>query len=344
MKDSLERLKKEFTDAIKSLEGEAPAAAVKKLQEFKVKFSGKKSEFNSILKKLGSLPPEKRPELGALANKIKKNIESEINAKLKIFNSKLHESSIAEDRIDYTLPGRSAPQGGLHPLTKVEREIVNIFSSLGFEFVDGPELEDDFHNFEALNIPKNHPARDMQDTLYISDNLLLRSHTSNAQIRIMEKRTPPIRVISSGRVYRSDYDPTHSPMFTQLECLLVDRNVTFADLKGTRNFFVKKMFGRDVGVRLRSSYFPFTEPSAEVDIECIFCRGKGCNVCRGTGWLEILGCGMVNPEVYRKVGYNPDEVTGYALGMGLERIAMLKYGINDMRSLFINDVRLLGQF
>ena len=344
MKNALEGLKKEFNKAIKSLDELDPTGGLKKLSELKVRFTGRKSEFSAILKKLGSLPLAERPEAGQPANQIKKEIEEEISSRVTALKKKLTATGLSSEEIDVTLPGRPRSPGTLHPLTIVEREITETFKCLGFDVADGPELEDDFHNFEALNIPKVHPARDMQDTLYISEGLLLRSHTSNTQIREMERIKPPIRIICPGRVYRADYDATHTPMFTQVEGLLVDKKVSFADLRGTLDFFVKKMYGKSVNYRFRGSYFPFTEPSAEVDIQCIFCRGSGCGVCKKTGWLEILGCGMVNPEVFKAVKYKADEFTGYAFGMGVERIAMLKFGISDIRSLFENDGRLLKQF
>ena len=246
--------------------------------------------------------------------------------------------------IDVTLPGRRLPQGRLHPLTRINREVCDIFLHLGFETVEGPEVELDYYNFEALNIPADHPARDMQDTFYFNDKVLLRTHTSPMQIRVMEKRQPPVRVIAPGRVYRRDSDLTHTPMFHQVEGLLVDKGVTFADLKGVLTAFVHQMFGEEVGVRFRPSYFPFTEPSAEVDIECVICRGAGCRVCQTTGWLEVLGSGMVHPAVFEAVGYDPEVYTGFAFGLGVERIAMLKYGVDDIRLFFENDLRFLRQF
>ena len=253
-------------------------------------------------------------------------------------------SKTATDRIDVSLPGRVPEKGSLHPITQITNRICNIFSQMGFDVVEGPEVETDYYNFEALNIPKNHPARDMQDTFYVSDNVVLRTHTSPTQPRVMEKQPPPVRIIAPGKVYRCDSDLTHTPMFHQVEGLLVDRHVSFADLKGTLTAFIHRMFDDQTTLRFRPSFFPFTEPSAEVDIRCVICRGKGCRVCSQTGWLEILGSGMVHPAVFENIGYDTSRYTGFAFGMGVERIAMLKYGIDDIRRYFDNDYRFLSQF
>lgn len=318
--------------------------AEKMLNELKITSLGKKSELTKLVKSIGTLSKEERPSAGAFLNKVKKEVSKLIEDTNNIILDKKREKAVTENIFDITLPGRRNEKGCLHPLIIAKNEIISIFSYLGFEVAEGPEIENDFHNFEALNIPKDHPARDMQDTLYINNDILLRSHTSNVQIRHMKKNDPPIRIICPGRVYRNDYDNTHSPMFHQVEGLVIDEKITFADLKGTLDFFLKKMFGKNVDIRFRSSFFPFTEPSAEVDIQCVFCKGKGCNVCKGTGWLEIMGCGTVNPEVFKFVEYDPEKYTGYAFGMGIERIAMLKYGVNDLRLFFENDIRFLKQF
>ncbi len=260
------------------------------------------------------------------------------------WQSSKREEALLRERIDVTLPGRGVRHGSLHPVTQVREEICRIFAGLGFSVVEGPEVELDYYNFEALNIPKDHPARDMQDTFYIEDNIVLRTHTSPVQVRIMEKTKPPVRILSPGRVYRRDSDISHTPMFHQIEGLLVDRGVTFGDLKGVLTAFLKQVFGEETALRFRPSFFPFTEPSAEVDIRCVMCSGRGCRVCGQSGWLEILGSGMVDPEVFKNVGYDPEEFTGFAFGLGLERIAMLKFGISDIRLFFENDMRFLEQF
>jgi phenylalanyl-tRNA synthetase alpha chain len=312
----------------------------KELERLRVEVLGRKGSIASLFKKLGEIPGQERPEAGRILN--------EVRARLEVAFKK------AEDRttsvspqvlaLDISLPGRLPYLGHLHPITRVSMEITAIFQRLGFDVVEGPDVELDYYNFEALNIPKDHPARDMQDTFYISDNVVLRTHTSPIQVRVMEKQPPPVRIIAPGKAYRRDSDVTHTPMFHQVEWLVVDKEVSFGDLKGVLTIFVHQMFGRDVDLRFRPSFFPFTEPSAEVDIQCVMCGGEGCRVCSETGWLEILGSGMVDPEVFKMVGYDPEEVTGYAFGMGIERIAMLKYGINDLRLFFDNDLRFLQQF
>jgi phenylalanyl-tRNA synthetase alpha chain len=312
------------------------------LEGLRVKYLGRKGALTQVLRSLGQLAPEERRRVGQEANTLKQALEEVLAEALAALKEAARR--VSEKAIDVTLPGRRPALGRLHPLTRINQEVCDIFLHLGFETVEGPEVELDFYNFEALNIPPDHPARDMQDTFYFNDRVLLRTHTSPMQVRTMEKRRPPVRVIAPGRVYRRDSDLTHTPMFHQVEGLLVDKGVTFADLKGVLTAFVHEMFGPEVGVRFRPSYFPFTEPSAEVDIECVICRGEGCRVCKATGWLEVLGSGMVHPAVFEAVGYDPEEYTGFAFGLGIERIAMLKYGIDDIRLFFENDLRFLRQF
>jgi phenylalanyl-tRNA synthetase alpha chain len=314
------------------------------LQELRVRYLGKKGLLTAIMKGLGDVPATERPSLGQAANNVKDSIEEKLKTKLAIIRDEKKSEKLRKERIDVTLPGRRRPIGTKHPITLVTEEITEIFAGLGFQVAEGPEIELDYYNFEALNIPKDHPARDMQDSFYISENILLRTHTSPVQIRTMLKQAPPIRIIAPGTVYRCDSDATHSPMFHQIEGLLVDKGISFGDLKGILTIFVNQYFGKDTGVRLRPSFFPFTEPSAEVDIACVMCKGKGCRICKNTGWLEILGAGMVDPEVFRHVKYDSESNTGFAFGMGIERIAMLRYGIKDMRLLFENDIRFLNQF
>ncbi|HEY6873457.1 MAG TPA: phenylalanine--tRNA ligase subunit alpha [Geobacteraceae bacterium] len=338
MRKKVEALSEEFRYRL------IQAANEKALQELKVDFLGKKAEFTSLMKTLGGFSAEQRPVIGELINKYKVDFENSIAQELVKIREREKRERLAKERLDVTLPGRRRPIGTKHPITLVREEITEIFAGLGFQVAEGPEIELDYYNFEALNFPKDHPARDMQDTFFIDENLLLRTHTSPVQIRTMLKHAPPVRIIAPGTVYRCDSDATHSPMFHQIEGLMVDKGITFGDLKGILTIFVNQYFGRGTGVRLRPSFFPFTEPSAEVDIACVICKGKGCRVCKNTGWLEILGAGMVDPEVYRHVQYDPESISGFAFGMGIERIAMLKYGINDMRLLFENDLRFLAQF
>ena len=314
------------------------------IAEIRVKSLGRKGNLTQLLKRLGTLPETERREIGRKANEVKEELEAKIEEVLAAIREREKRLALEREQIDVTLPGRTLPTGRKHPITQTLDRIVEIFSHLGFEVVEGPEVELDYYNFEALNIPKGHPAREMQSTFFISEDVVLRTHTSPVQVRTMEKRQPPVRVICPGAVYRCDSDPTHSPMFHQVEGLLVDRGVTFADLKGVLTVFVHQMFGEGTRLRFRPSFFPFTEPSAEVDIECFLCGGKGCGVCSHTGWLEILGSGMVDPAVYAFVHYDPEEVTGFAFGMGIERISMLKYGITDIRLFFNNDLRFLRQF
>ncbi len=334
----IESVRKEF------LEGLEKVNSIEELEKLRVEFIGRKGKVTELLKSIPKLPPEERKEFGKACNVLKGEIESLIKERLSYFKELEKKEKLKKERIDVTLPGRRRPLGSLHVVTKTLKEIVNIFTSMGFSVAEGPEIETDFYNFEALNIPKGHPAREMQDTFYISEDVVLRTHTSPVQVRVMEKHQPPIQIVAPGKVYRKDADVTHTPMFHQVEGLMVDERVTFADLKGVLELFLKEMFGSDTKVRFRPSYFPFTEPSAEVDIGCVICGGKGCKVCKGTGWLEILGCGMVDPAVFKAVDINPDIYQGFAFGMGVERIAMLKYGIDDLRLFFENDLRFLRQF
>lgn len=314
------------------------------LEEFRIRFLGRKGQFSSIMKGLGKVSKEDKPLLGQMANSAKKEIESLYGDKEKALSTAYNASSPLDASIDLTLPGRKPETGKLHPVTQIMNEVCSIFEGLGFSVAEGPDVEHDHYNFEALNIPAHHPARDMHDTFYVSDSILLRTHTSPMQARIMETQQPPLRVIAPGKVYRCDSDITHTPMFHQVEGFLVDRGVSFADLKGVLTIFTQKMFDKDLELRFRPSFFPFTEPSAEVDIACVICNGKGCRVCKRTGWLEILGAGMIDPEVFKMVGYNPELYSGFAFGLGIERIAMLKYGIDDIRLYYENDLRFLSQF
>ena len=314
------------------------------LQQLKVKYLGKKGLVTEKLKTLSAITPEQRPAYGKTVNEIKQHIEQEITRLELLLKREDYKKSILTEAIDVTLPGKYTPFGREHPIHMVLSEITGIFSSMGFEVEEGPEVELDYYNFEALNIPKNHPARDMQDTFYISDDVVLRTHTSPVQIRVMEKRKPPLKIIAPGKVYRCDADISHTPMFHQVEGFMVDTDIAFSDLKGVLQLFIHSMFSAETPVRFRPSYFPFTEPSAEVDMGCIFCSGKGCRVCKQTGWLEILGAGMIHPRVFEYAGYSPDMYTGFAFGMGVERITMLKFGIDDIRLFFENDLRFLRQF
>lgn len=314
------------------------------LEDFRIRFLGRKGQFSTIMKALGTVPLEDKPRLGQMANSAKIEIEALYNDRQQILATGANGSSSQNNDIDLTLPGRRPQTGKLHPVTQIMNEVCSIFESLGFSVAEGPDIEHDHYNFEALNIPAHHPARDMHDTFYVSDSILLRTHTSPMQARIMETQQPPLRVIAPGKVYRCDSDITHTPMFHQVEGFLVDRDVSFADLKGVLTIFTQKMFDKDLELRFRPSFFPFTEPSAEVDIACVICGGSGCRVCKRTGWLEILGAGMIDPEVFKKVGYDPEVYSGFAFGLGIERIAMLKYGIDDIRLYYENDLRFLSQF
>ena len=327
-----------YSEAVEEIDAATTADSV---QSLNTKYLGRKGIITHYLRNISSLPAEQRPMAGKKANQVKQHIDALCRQALERIEA---DSASSVDEIDVSLPGRMTPPGSLHPITLVTNEICDIFTRMGFEVVEGPEVESDYYNFEALNIPRNHPARDMQDTFYVSDDIVLRTHTSPTQPRVMENQDPPVRMIAPGKVYRCDSDLTHTPMFHQVEGLLVDENVSFGDLKGTLTSFVHQMFDSETKLRFRPSYFPFTEPSAEVDILCVTCRGKGCRVCSQTGWLEILGSGMVHPAVFENVGYDTERFTGFAFGMGVERIAMLKYRIDDIRKYFENDIRFLTQF
>ena len=315
------------------------------LEDARVKYLGKKGELTSVLRGMGGLSPEMRPVIGQVSNEVREFIEKEVEEKKNLIAQRETARRREKEVIDVTMPGKRNTSGRLHPLTQVLTEIEDIFIGLGFEIAEGPEVELDYYNFEALNIPKNHPARDTQDTFYINDNIVLRTQTSPMQIRVMEKTKPPIRIIAPGRVYRSDaVDATHSPLFHQIEGLVIDKGVTMADLKGSLELFAKKLYGEDAVIRFRPHHFPFTEPSAEVDICCFSCGGKGCRLCKGEGWIEILGAGMVHPKVLETCGVDPKEYSGFAFGLGLERIVMRRFDINDMRLLYENDLRFLKQF
>ena len=315
------------------------------LENLRIKYLGKKGELTSILKQMGSLSAEERPKIGQLANEVRTFIEADLVKRAAELKEEEMLKRLEKEKIDVTLPGVRRELGAKHPLSIELDAIKEIFVGMGFDIVEGPEVEYDYYNFEALNIPKDHPARDTQDTFYINDNILLRTQTSPVQVRVMEKQKPPIRIISPGRVYRSDaVDATHSPLFHQIEGLVVDKGITFADLKGTLETFVKRMYGEDSVVRFRPHHFPFTEPSAEVDVQCFNCHGEGCRLCKGEGWIEILGCGMVHPKVLSNCRIDPEVYSGFALGMGLERVVMRKYNIDDLRLFYENDVRFLKQF
>lgn len=339
MKEQLEAIRQK---ALNELEN---AASIQDIEAVRIKFLGKKGELTGILKQMGKLSAEERPVVGHLANVIRSEIEAKIEEDSKAIAQKLQAEKLKAEKIDVTLPGKAKVLGSRHPLTVVLDDIKDIFIGMGFDIVDGPEVEKDYYNFEALNIPKDHPARDTQDTFYINENIVLRTQTSPVQVRVMEKQQPPIRIISPGRVFRSDaVDATHSPIFHQIEGLVVDKGVSFADLKGTLEIFIKQLYGEDSVVRFRPHHFPFTEPSAEVDVQCFNCHGAGCPLCKGEGWIEILGCGMVHPKVLETCNIDPEVYSGFAFGLGLERIAMRRYNINDLRLFFENDVRFLKQF
>ena len=336
---SLENIKAEAVVAIEA------ASDIAALEELRVSYLGKKGALTGLLKNLGQLSAEERPKAGAEINAVKEQLNEQLNARKASLQGAALAAQLAEEAIDVTLPGRRAETGSLHPITRTIQRMETFFSSMGFEVVEGPEIEDNYHNFEALNIPAHHPARAMHDTFYVDDTHVLRTHTSGVQVRTMEAQQPPIRVICPGRVYRCDSDLTHSPMFHQVEGLLIDETSNFGHLKGLLEDFLQAFFERDdLSVRLRPSYFPFTEPSAEVDIQCVKCSGAGCRVCSHTGWIEVLGCGMVNPKVLEMSGIDPDKYRGFAFGMGVERLSMLRYGIGDLRLNFDNDLRFLAQF
>ncbi|MGN1097568.1 MAG: phenylalanine--tRNA ligase subunit alpha [Clostridia bacterium] len=339
MKEQLEKIRQAAAEALEAADsGEA-------LEAVRVKFLGKKGELTAVLRGMGGLSPEERPAIGQLANEVRAFVEGEIEKKRAVLSQKAREDKLKSEVIDVTMPGRRRGEGRLHPLTKVLDEVTDIFTGMGFSVAEGPDIELDYYNFEALNIPADHPARDTQDTFYINDEILLRTQTSPVQVRVMEKTKRPIRIISPGRVFRSDaVDATHSPVFHQIEGLVVDKGVTMADLKGTLEAFVKGLYGEDAKIRLRPHHFPFTEPSAEVDVSCFVCGGKGCGVCKGEGWIEILGAGMVHPKVLAGCGIDPEVYSGFAFGLGLERIVMRRYNIDDLRLFFENDMRFLKQF
>jgi phenylalanyl-tRNA synthetase alpha chain len=339
MKDQLENIKQE---ALKQIEA---SDALEKLNDIKVAYLGKKGELTSVLKSMKDVAPEDRPKVGQMVNDARAVIEGKLEAAMSALQKKAREEQLKKEVIDVTLPGKRNKVGHTHPNTIALEEVERIFVGMGYEVIEGPEVEYDSYNFEKLNIPKNHPARDEQDTFYISDNIVLRSQTSPVQVRTMEKGKLPIRMLAPGRVFRSDeVDATHSPSFHQIEGLVIDKNITFADLKGTLAEFARELFGEETKVKFRPHHFPFTEPSAEMDVTCFKCGGKGCRFCKGSGWIEILGCGMVHPNVLTMSGIDPNEYSGFAFGVGLERIALLKYEIDDMRLLYENDIRFLKQF
>ncbi len=338
MREQLLALKEEVSKALGSVTTE------QEVDQLRTRYLGRKGSLTQILRRMKDVPEEERPVLGNLANQIKQEVAGLLDGRRAQIRDEERQRKVREERIDISLPGRRPLRGAYHPLTLVTREIIAVFQGMGFEVVEGPEIDLDFYNFEALNFPRDHPARDMQDTFYVAEDVVLRTHTSNVQIHTMKARTPPFRVLAPGTVYRCDSDTTHSPMFHQVEGFLVDRDVSFAQLKGVLAVFCQALFSPDVPLRFRPSFFPFTEPSAEVDIGCFLCRGAGCRVCSQTGWLEILGAGMIHPEVFKSVGYHRDAYTGFAFGVGIERIAMLKYGIDDIRLFFENDQRFLRQF
>lgn len=338
MTGELETLRRQAEGELRKAETEA------ELQVLRTRYLGRKGLITGLLRNIAHVPPADRALFGKECNELKDELSARIDQMLEDIAVSEKKKALSSERIDVTLPGRGIRYGRLHPVAQVREEICKIFAGLGFSIVEGPEVELDYYNFEALNIPKDHPARDMQDTFYVDENTVLRTHTSPVQVRTMEKRRPPIRILSPGRVYRRDSDVSHTPMFHQIEGLLVDEGITFGDLKGVLTVFLKQMFGEETALRFRPSFFPFTEPSAEVDIRCVICGGRGCRVCKQSGWLEILGSGMVDPEVFKNVGYDTEKLTGFAFGLGLERIAMLKFGISDIRLFFENDLRFLNQF
>ncbi len=339
MKENLNKIKSAAEEALKTAE------TLDALEELRVRFLGKKGELTAVMKGMGGLSAEERPIIGQLANEVRDFIGNALDEKKSVLLSKEAEKKILAETIDVTIPGKRPAKGKTHPLTTVLNDLNDIFIGMGFTIAEGPEVELDYYNFEALNIPKDHPARDTQDTFYINDNVVLRTQTSPVQVRVMENQKPPIRIISPGRVYRSDaVDATHSPVFHQVEGLVIDKGITMADLKGTLEVFARKLYGENTRLRFRPHHFPFTEPSAEVDISCFNCGGEGCNICKGEGWIEILGCGMVHPKVLKNCGIDPEVYSGFAFGIGLERVTMFRYDIKDLRMYFENDVRFLGQF
>ncbi len=340
MKETIQGIRSEALSAIEGVE------TPEDLEALRVRYLGRKGKVSLLLKGLGRLEPGKRREAGKQINGLKSLIEERLKQRGAELRRTLADEKLHAETLDVTLPGRRPRAGSLHPITTIMNEVEDIFTGLGFSIAEGPELELDYYNFEALNIPRDHPARDMQDTFYIANDMLLRTHTSPVQVRVMEAQNPPLRVIAPGTVYRRDSDVTHTPMFHQVEGFMVGDGISFSNLKAVLTYFLQTLFGKDVSVRFRPSFFPFTEPSAEVDIQCVICGGSGadCRVCKGTGWLEILGSGMIHPRVFRAVGYDPDKVSGFAFGLGIERIAMLKFGIDDIRLFFDNDLRFINQF
>lgn len=337
----MENLQQIINEAIAAINAANDVATI---EQIRVQYFGKKGGFTDISKSLGSLPVEERPAAGAKINEARDVVQSAMDARKRLLSSQALAAQLASETIDVTLPGRGQSIGGLHPVTKTLERIESFFTAAGFSVTEGPEIEDDYHNFEALNIPSHHPARAMHDTFYFDAHMLLRTHTSPVQVRTMESQKPPIRIICPGRVYRCDSDLTHTPMFHQVEGLLIDERASFADLRGILQDFVNVFFEKELPVRFRPSYFPFTEPSAEVDVQCVMCGGEGCRVCKQSGWLEVLGCGMVHPKVLTSSGVDAEKYTGFAFGMGVERLAMLRYGVNDLRLFFENDLRFLKQF
>ena len=327
-----------------AIEAISAADNLKSLDEIRVAYLGKSGLVTGLLKGMRDLPQEERPKVGQLVNELREKITLAMSEKESELKKAEMNNALANERVDVTMPGKKEDLGSLHPINLVRNELIEAFAGMGFEIFEGPEIELDEYNFRLLNIPQDHPARDMQDTLYITENILLRTQTSSGQARVMQAKNPPLKILSPGKVYRADDDATHSPMFHQMEGLVIDKNITLCDLKGTLEAFLKKMFKDDLKTRLRPSYFPFTEPSVEVDVTCFECKGKGCHLCKGTGWIEVLGAGIVNRRVLENCNINPDEYQGFAFGIGLERIAMLKYGIPDIRLFFENDVRFLKQF
>ena len=339
MKEQLEKIRADFTQKINEVKDLA------EIENLRISFLGKKGELTSVLRGMGKVSPEERPIIGQLANEVRSRIEAGLNARIEDLKKAAREQKLKNETLDVTMPGKLPEKGAFHPLQQVIEEMENVFIGMGYEIADGPEVEYDYYNFEALNLPEGHPARDTQDTFYISDKVLLRTQTSSVQIHVMEHQKPPIKIICPGKVYRSDnMDATHSPIFHQLEGLVVDKGVTMGDLKGTLEVYAKAMFGPETKIRLRPHHFPFTEPSAEVDVSCWNCGGEGCRVCKGEGWVEVLGCGMVHPDVLRRCGIDPKIYSGFAFGIGIERTAMARFGVTDMRQFFENDVRFLSQF
>lgn len=339
MEEELDALRRDALNELKELH------APKDLEDFRVRFMGKKGSVTGLLRGMGSLPAEERPKMGQLVNQLRQELEEALDTRSAALQAELQRRKLESEKLDVTMPGKKSRSGGLHPLNVVLEDIIDIFQSMGFDVVDGPEVETDYYNFQALNVPEDHPARDMQDTFYLADKLLLRTQTSAAQARTMEERKPPIRIICPGRVYRADeVDATHSPVFHQIEGLVIDKGITMCDLKGVLEQFAQEIYGPETKVRFRPSFFPFTEPSVEVDVTCSECGGKGCRVCKGAGWIEILGAGMVHPRVLKMGGIDPEEYSGFAFGIGLDRLTTTRYKISDIRLLFENDQRFLEQF